>query len=96
MAPLCGKPLSPKDRKVWQQAIALLMGLKFRNGFGEKDLTAAVGTALRRRATKRNCEDCGVTVARGAAYSGAQGGGWMGARGWTGVWSLGLAVPKSP
>jgi hypothetical protein len=67
MAPLCGKPLSPKDRKVWQQAIALLMGLKFRNGFGEKDLAAAVGTALRRRATKRNCEDCGVMVARGAA-----------------------------
>jgi hypothetical protein len=38
------------------------MGLKVRNGFGEKDLTAAVGTALRRRSTKRNCEDCGVTV----------------------------------
>lgn len=29
------------------------MGLKFRHGFGEKHLTAAVGTALRRRATKR-------------------------------------------
>jgi hypothetical protein len=28
MAPLCGKPLSPEDRKVWQQAIALLIGLK--------------------------------------------------------------------
>ena len=96
MPPLCGKPLSPKDRKVWQQAIALLLGLKFRNGFGEKDLTAAVGTALRHRATKRNCEDCGVTVARGAAYSGAQGGGWVGARGWIGVCSLGLAVPKPP
>jgi hypothetical protein len=75
MAPLCGKPLSPKDRKVWQQAIALLMGLKFRNGFGEKDLTAAVGTALRRRATKRNCEDCGVTVARGLLTQGRSEGG---------------------
>ena len=96
MPPLCGKPLSPKDRKVWQQAIALLMGLKSRNGFGEKDLTAAVGTALRHRATKRNCGDCGVTVARGAAYSGAQGGGWMGGWGCTGVCSLGLAVPKPP
>ena len=82
MPPLCGKPLSPKDRKVWQQAIALLMGLKFRNSFGEKDLTAAVGTALRRRATKhKNCEDCRVTVARRAAYSGAQGGGLMGGLG---------------
>jgi hypothetical protein len=88
MAPLCGKPLSPEDRKVWQQAVALLMGLKIRNGLGEKELTAAVGTALHRGATKRNCEDCGLKVARGAAYSGAQGGGWMGqmgARGWTGV-----------
>ena len=96
MLPLCGKPLSPKDRKVWQQAITLLLGLKFRNGFGEKDLTAAVGTALRRRATTHNCEDCRVTVARGAAYSGAPGGGWMGGWGWTGVCSLGLAVPKPP
>ena len=47
-APLtvCGKPLSPGDRKVWQQAIALLMGLKVRNGIGEKDLAGAVETAL--------------------------------------------------
>ena len=67
MAPLCGKPLSPEDRKVWQQAIALLMGLKIRNGFGEKDLAAAVGTALHRGAAKRSCEDCGVKVAGGAA-----------------------------
>jgi hypothetical protein len=72
------------------------MGLKVRNGFGEKDLAGAVGTALRRRSTKRKCEDCGVTVARGAAYAGAQGGGGVGARGWTGVWSLGLAVPNPP
>jgi hypothetical protein len=27
-APLCGKPISAEDRKVWQQAIALLFGLK--------------------------------------------------------------------
>ena len=53
----------------------MLMGLKIRNGFGEKDLAAAVGTALRYHATKRNCEDCGVAVSRGAAYSEAQGGG---------------------
>ena len=47
-APLtvCGKPLSPGDRKVWQQAIALLMGLKVRNDIGEKDLAGAVETAL--------------------------------------------------
>jgi hypothetical protein len=60
MAPLCGKPLSPEDRKVWQQAITLLMGLKNRNDFGEKDLGAAVETALHERARKRKCEDCGV------------------------------------
>ena len=68
MAPLivCGKPLSPEDRKVWQQTIAMLMGLKIRNGFVEKDLTAAVGTALRRGASKANCEDCGLKVASGA------------------------------
>ena len=84
MAPLCGKPLSPADRRVWQQAIALLMGLKKRNGFGEKDLTAAVGTALRRGATKRNCEDCGVVVAGRAANSG---------HGGSAVF-LRLAVPK--
>jgi hypothetical protein len=33
MAPLCGKVLSPEDQKVWQQALAMLMGLKIRNGF---------------------------------------------------------------
>ena len=76
MAPLCGKLFSPKDRKVWNQAIAMLMGLKRRNGFGEKDLTAAVGTALRRGAAKRNCDDCGVKVAGGATINcgGPQGG----------------------
>ena len=31
---------------MWQQAIALLMGLKVRNGIGEKDLAGAVETAL--------------------------------------------------
>jgi hypothetical protein len=62
LAPLCGKPLSPKDRKVWQQAIAMLMGLKVRNGFGEKDLAGAVEHALRTR-----CEDCRIKVASGAA-----------------------------
>ena len=66
MAPLCGKPLSHEDRKVWQQVIAMLVGLKIRNGFGEKDLAAAVGTALHRSASGRNCKDCGVTVARWA------------------------------
>ena len=62
--PLCGKPLSPKDRKVWQQAIAMLMGLKVRNGFGEKDLAGAVERALHRGT---RCEDCRVKVASGAA-----------------------------
>jgi hypothetical protein len=69
MAPLCGKLLSPADRKVWNQAIAMLLGLKKRNGFGEKDLTAAVGTALRRCVAKRSCEDCGAKVAGGAAIN---------------------------
>ena len=65
MVLVCGKPLSPADRRVWQQAIAMLMGLKSRNGFGEKDLAAAVGTALHRYAARRKCEDCGVKVALG-------------------------------
>ena len=65
MAPLCGRQLSPADRRVWNQAIAMLTGLKRRNDFGEKDLAAAVGTALRRVAAKRYCDDCGVKVAPG-------------------------------
>ena len=54
----------------------MLMGLKRRNDFGEKDLAAAVGTALHvRGATKRYCADCGVKVAGGAAINsrGSQG-----------------------
>ena len=70
MAPLCGKSLSPNDQRVWQQAIAMLRGLKLRNGFEEKDLTAAVGKALNRSAwTSRNCEDCGIKVTSGATNS---------------------------
>ena len=79
MAPLCGKPLSPEDRKVWQQAIGMLIGLKIRNGFGENDLAAAVGTALHHGATKRCCDDCGVKVAGGAAIN--SGGASRGLRG---------------
>jgi hypothetical protein len=45
---------------------------------------AAVGTALSRGATKRNCEDCEVVVAGGAANSGHGGS----------AVSLRLAVPK--
>jgi hypothetical protein len=71
MAPLCGMQLSPADRRVWNQTIAMLIGLKIRNGFGEKELTAAVGTALHvfhgDGAAKHNCEDCGVKVAGGAS-----------------------------
>ena len=67
MAPLCGKPLSAGDRKVWQQAIAMLMGLKIRNGFGEKDLAGAVERALHRGVQIYRCEDCRVKVASGAA-----------------------------
>ena len=74
---LCGKPLSPEDRKVWQQAIAMLIGLKVRNGLDERDLLAAVvETALHRgcaaltASCKRTCEDCGIKVAkRGAALA---------------------------
>jgi hypothetical protein len=71
MAPLCGKPLSSEDRKAWQQAIALLIGLKTRNDFGANDLLAAVKAALRRGVgvTRRNCEDCAVKVASGATNS---------------------------
>ena len=76
MAPLDVAGFSPEDRKVWRQAIAILMGLKRRNDFGEKDLATAVGTALRRGAAKRYCDDCGVKVAGGATINsrGAQGG----------------------
>ena len=63
----------------------MLMMLKIRNGFGEKELAAAVGTALRLRATKRNCDDCGVKVAGGATIN--SGGGSPGG-------PLGLAIPN--
>jgi hypothetical protein len=85
MAPLCGKPLSPEDRRVWQEAIAMLIGLKIRNGFGEQDLAAAVGKALHHPAAKLPCEDCGLKVASGAASSGDPQGGQSG--------PLGLAIP---
>ena len=75
---VCGKPLSPEDRKVWRQAIALLIGLKRRNGFGEMDLAAAVGTAMHRGAAKRYCDDCGVKVAGGATINSGGGGGAQG------------------
>ena len=88
MAPVCGKPPSPEDRNVWQQAIALVLGLKIRNGFGEKELTAAVGMALHRGAAKHNCEDCGVKVAGGASNDKLRGA----SRGLRGP--LGLAIPK--
>ena len=61
---LCGKPLSFKDRKVWKEAIAMIMGLKVRNGFGEKDLAVAVERALHRGT---RCEDCRIKVSSGAA-----------------------------
>ena len=41
------------DRKAWQQAIVLLVGLRSRNDFGNEDLTAAVGAALKRSSTSR-------------------------------------------
>ena len=53
---------------MWYQAIGLLMGLRIRNGFGNEDLTAAVGAALTKRAG-RNCEDCGMKVACGAGLA---------------------------
>jgi hypothetical protein len=64
---LCGKPLSPAERKVWQQAIAILIGLKVRNGFGEKDLAGAVERALHVPSRGPRCEDCRIKVAGGAA-----------------------------
>ena len=51
--PLCGKPLTADDRKAWQQAIVLLVGLRSRNDFDNEDLTAAVGAALKRSSTSR-------------------------------------------
>ena len=89
MAPLCGRQLSLAERRVWNQAIAMLMGLKRRNDFGEKDLAAAVGTALHvRGATKRYCADCGVKVAGGAAIN--SGGASRELRG-----PLGMAIPNN-
>ena len=89
MAPLCGRQLSPADRKVWHQAIVILMGLRIRNDFGEKELTAAVGTALHRgAAAKHSCEECGVKVAGGASNDKLRGA----SRGLRGP--LGLAIPK--
>ena len=61
---LCGKPLSFKDRKVWKEAIAMIMGLKVQYGFVEKDLAVAVERALHRGT---RCEDCRIKVASGAA-----------------------------
>ena len=69
MAPLHGKLLSPADRRVWRQAIAMLVGLKRRNGLSEEDLAAAVGTAVRRGAARPYCEDCGVKVTGGATIN---------------------------
>ena len=90
MAALCGKSFSSEDRKVWQQAIALLVGLKIRNSLGENDLAAAVETALLQRAVRGNsCEDCGLKVTSGAAI--AQGGAQGGRSG-----PVGLAIPKPP
>ena len=72
---LCGTTLTPEDRKVWQQAIAMLIGLRVRNGFAKADLANAVRAALHRRSqagVKRKqctCEDCGLKVPRGAADS---------------------------
>ena len=40
-----GKMLSHKDVKVWQQAMAMLMGLKVRNGFVKRDLAGGCGGA---------------------------------------------------
>jgi hypothetical protein len=44
----------------------MLMGLKVRNGFGEKDLAGAVERALHRGT---RCEDCRIKVASGAPAS---------------------------
>jgi hypothetical protein len=77
-APLtvCGKPLSPEDRKLWQQAICALVGVKVRTGFGSFGLATALAEALERAAGKRHiCEDCGVKVARGRILAEGEGGG---------------------
>jgi hypothetical protein len=47
----------------------MLMGLKVRNGFGEKDLAGAVERALHRGTRRRRCEDCRIKVASGEAAS---------------------------
>jgi hypothetical protein len=61
------------------------MGLKIRNGFGEKELTAAVGAALHHGATKHNWDEA-VKVAGGATIH-TPAGGSRGLRG-----PLGLAI----
>ena len=71
----CLEALGPEDRKVWQQAIALLMGLRIRNGLFTERLTAAVGVALREGGEKRKCKDCGMKVGGGAACLGGRAGG---------------------
>jgi hypothetical protein len=85
---LCGKSLSPDDRAAWNQAVALLLGLKLRNGFGDRDLAGAVGVTLATSGT--SCEDCGLKVATvGLLYT--QGGG---AAPFVGLGQL--ATPKPP
>jgi hypothetical protein len=97
MAPLCGKWLSPDDRRAWQQAVALLVGLKVRHGLGVKELSAAVGKALYRGAARRNCEDCGEKVSRGGVGGVWGGGGGVlvpcSSRGGRAVQSACVAVP---
>jgi hypothetical protein len=65
-APLCGKPLSTADHKLWKQAVALLVGLRARNDFDEAefltDMTAEVGKALHVSTYPSMCQDCGVKV----------------------------------
>jgi hypothetical protein len=48
---------------VWQQAIALLMGLKVRNDIGEKDLAGAVETALHHSAGGRPAPEVNIQPA---------------------------------
>ena len=83
---------------MWQQAIALLMGLKVRNGFGEKDLAGAVERALHRGTRARKCEDCSIKVASGARGSRGPGAAIaeVGMRGAGGPLGLAITKPAGP
>jgi hypothetical protein len=60
---VCGKLLNPEDRKLWRQALGILLELRIRNGIDEKEFSAEVSTVLipkrgARGFASTSCEDC--------------------------------------